>query len=124
MNQNGWGRLANGAHWGPLRIAFLVYGSDPVTFFSLGAAWSEPDWLRAPRAHDVSPAFRWYPLVTMLQLMADMSAGTGSVPLGFGHNFAPQHYIDAWVALSAPATWSDGDTRRLKALFATYTRPH
>jgi uncharacterized membrane protein len=31
--------------------------------------------MRQPREPDVSPAFRWYPVVTMLQLAADMAAG-------------------------------------------------
>ena len=43
-------------------------------------------------------------------------------PLGYGHDFAPAHYVDAWLALTEPAGWTDADTRRLKSLFATYRR--
>ena len=121
MNQNGGLEVGREA-WGPLRIAFLQYASDPVTFFSVRSFFREPDWLRPPRGPDVSPALRWYPGVTMLQIAADLAAGTEVVPLGYGHNFAPAHYIDAWLALTEPAGWTDEDTRRLKERFVGYRR--
>lgn len=120
-NQDG-GLEAGSAPWGPLRIAYLQYGSDPVTFFSGRSFFREPEWLRAPRAPDVSPEMRWYPVVTMVQVAADLAAGAEAAPLGYGHNFAPAHYIDAWVALTEPAGWTDGESRRLKSLFAAYRR--
>lgn len=120
-NQNG-GWEEGSAPWGPLRIAFLQYGSDPVTFFSPGSFFREPEWLRTPRAPDVSPSFRWFPVVTMVQTLADVAAGAEAAPLGYGHNIAPTDYIDAWVALSAPAGWTDADSQRLKELYATYSR--
>ncbi|MEY6432119.1 alpha/beta-hydrolase family protein [Thioalkalicoccus limnaeus] len=103
------------AEWGNFRIAFLQYPSDPITFFSPGAAWREPDWMREPRAPDVSPELRWFPVVTMLQLAADMMVGTA--PSGFGHEFAPTHYIDAWLALTEPEGWSESELERLRILF-------
>ena len=121
MNQDG-GLEVGRAAWGPLRIAYLQYASDPVTFFSVRSFFREPAWLRSPRGPDVSPALRWYPGVTMLQIAADLAAGVDGVPLGYGHNFAPDHYIDAWLALTQPAGWTDDDTRRLKARFAGYRR--
>lgn len=108
--------------WGPLRIAYLQYASDPVTFFSVTSFFRAPDWLRAPRGPDVSPELRWYPVVTAVQLAADLAAGTDAAPLGYGHNFAPAHYIDAWLALTEPDGWTGEDTRRLKTLFAAYRR--
>lgn len=120
-NQDGGWDVGN-APWGPLRIAFLQYGSDPVTFFEPGSFFREPEWLRAPRAPDVSPSIRWFPVVTMVQIAADLAAGAEAAPLGYGHNFAPADYIDAWVALSAPVDWTDSDSQRLKGLFAGYSR--
>lgn len=120
-NQNG-GLEVGRAEWGPLRIAYLQYGSDPVTFFSATSFFREPEWLRAPRAPDVSPAMTWYPMVTMVQMAADLAAGTEAAPLGYGHNFAPAHYIDAWVALTEPAGWTESDSQRLRSLFSTYRR--
>ena len=114
MNQDG-GLDRGDQPWGTFRIAFLQYASDPITFFSPQSAWREPDWLQAPRGPDVSPDLRWFPLVTMLQLAADMVAGV--TPKGFGHEFAPAHYIDAWLALTEPQGWSDAEVARLKTNF-------
>jgi uncharacterized membrane protein len=114
MNQ--WGGLQEGpAEWGSFRIAFLQYASDPITFFSPHAAWRSPEWLRAPRAPDVSPQLRWFPVVTMLQLAVDMVVGTA--PTGFGHEYAAVDYLDAWLALTEPAGWNDEDLARLRTLF-------
>lgn len=112
-----------GTPWGPLRIAYLQYASDPITFFSVQSLYREPEWMRLPRGPDVSPALRWYPVVTTVQLAADAAAGADAVPLGYGHNFAPEHYIDAWVALTEPPGSSDAEIRRLKAVFDNYRRP-
>ena len=103
------------AEWGDFRIAFLQYASDPITFFSFGSAWREPDWMREPRGPDVSSDLRWFPMVTMLQLAADMMVGTA--PTGFGHEYAPAHYIEAWLALTEPAGWSEAELERLRGLF-------
>ncbi len=114
MNQDG-GLESGDQPWGSFRIAFLQYASDPITFFSPQSAWREPDWLKAPRGPDVLPDLRWFPVVTMLQLVADMVAGVS--PQGFGHEFAPAHYIYAWLALTEPPGWSDAEVARLKKLF-------
>lgn len=105
------------APWGPMRIVFLQYASDPVTFFTPGALWRKPDWMKAPVGPDVSPELRWYPVVTVLQLGLDMAIGL-AVPIGHGHYFAPQHYIDAWVAVTDPPGWTPEELDRLKAYVA------
>ncbi|WP_447955625.1 alpha/beta hydrolase [Vreelandella sp. EE7] len=102
--------------WGDFRIAYLQYASDPIVFFDPAAFWREPDWMRPPRGPDVSPALRWYPVVTMLQLLADLA--TGGAPPGYGHEIAAEHYINAWVALTEPAGWSDEELARLKRFFS------
>jgi uncharacterized membrane protein len=103
--------------WGPFRIAYLQYASDPITFFTIDTLYREPEWMRAPRGFDVSPSLRWFPIVTSLQLVADMGV-SNTTPPGFGHVFAASHYIDAWVALLEPPGWSPEDVSRLKARFA------
>jgi len=105
--------------WGSFRILYLQYASDPVTFFDPQIAYHEPAWMREPRGPDVSPDLQWFPVVTMLQLGADMA--TGSSPRGYGHDYAAEDYIDAWVALTEPSDWTEADTERLKQLF--YERP-
>ena len=106
-----------GARWGPMRIVYLQYASDPITFFSPGSFYRKPDWMNPPIGPDVSPELRWYPAVTFLQLMLDMAVGL-AVPIGHGHYFAPAHYIDAWDAVTAPEGWTPEAIDRLKARFA------
>lgn len=106
-----------GVPWGPLRIAFLQYATDPVTFFAPSLLWRKPEWLQPPRGPDVTPELRWIPVVTMLQVLADTRSGS-ITPQGHGHNYAPGDYIDAWVALTERPDWTEADIRRLKALFA------
>lgn len=102
-----------GAVWGPVRIVYLQYASDPITFFDPRSVFRQPAWMAEPRGPDVSPALRWYPVVTMLQLAVDMAAGD-KAPMGYGHVYAPEHYVDAWVAVSDPEGWSLEEIARLK----------
>jgi uncharacterized membrane protein len=103
------------ASWGPLRIVYLQYASDPVTFFDPMALWREPAWLSGHRGPDVSSRLRWFPVVTMLQLAVDIAAADNA-PIGYGHAYATEHYIDAWRAVSMPVGWDDREITRLKAV--------
>ena len=103
-----------GVEWGPMRVVYLQYASDPTTFFSTDTLWRKPTWMMRPLGPDVSPELRWYPVVTFLQLALDMITAT-NVPMGYGHVFAPEHYIDAWVEVTEPDGWSTSDIARLKA---------
>lgn len=121
-NQNGFGDPdlpeRDFAPWAPLRIVYLQYASDPITFFSPRIAWRHPDWLREPRGPDVSAELRWIPVVTMLQLFADITAARAA-PLGHGHFYAPEHYVTAWHALIDFSAWPDAprwDGRSLERL--------
>ena len=111
MNQQG-GLDAFPGPWGPLRIAYLQYASDPITFFSVDSFFQRPEWLEEPRGPDVLPEFRWYPVVTMLQLAADMLVG--DAPPGYGHTFAVEHYLDAWLALAEPPGWDESELEHLR----------
>ena len=112
MNQDG-ARIPPDAPWGPMRVVYLQYGSDPITLFDYRDAYRPPAWMNAPRAPDVSPELRWYPVVTMLQLALDMAVATGT-PMGYGHVYAPEHYVDAWVAVADISDWSPDALARLK----------
>jgi uncharacterized membrane protein len=114
MNQGGSPVPAD-APWGRMRVVYLQYASDPITFFTPYDAWRQPDWMAEPRAPDVSPAVRWYPLVSMLQLALDMLLADRT-PMGYGHVFAPSHYIAGWQAVLGTQGWSAGDIRRLQFL--------
>ncbi len=102
------------AHWGPLRIVYLQYASDPITFFEPEALYRAPEWMSEPRGPDVSPSLRWFPVVTLLQLGADIAAADAA-PVGYGHRYATEHYIDAWREVSNPTGWADEEIQRLKS---------
>jgi uncharacterized membrane protein len=104
-----------GAEWGPVRVVYLQYASDPITFFNKHDLYREPDWMKDPRGPDVSPEFRWYPVVTFMQLVLDLAMSTTS-PKGYGHVFAAPHYINGWVAVIDSA-WPEAEIERLKAHF-------
>lgn len=118
MTQDGFPELP-GAHWGPLRIVYLQHASDPMSFFSADLAYVRPDWLGPNRGRDLSPYFRWFPVVTFFQLAFDIPMAT-SVPLGYGHNFSPDSYIDAWVEVTQPTNWGASDTQKLKTHFVGF----
>jgi uncharacterized membrane protein len=89
-----------------------------MSFFSHDVLYRRPQWLSGQRGPDVSPYLRWYPVVTFLQIGFDLPMAT-SVPAGYGHNFAPASYIDAWITITNPPHWTAEQTARLKELFAT-----
>ena len=112
MNQNGEAP-GNGTRWGPMRVVYLQYASDPVTFFDSLSFYRQPAWMQAPRGPDVSPELQWYPVVTMLQLALDMAFGT-TTPIGHGHVYAPEHYVDAWLEVTDVTGWDPDELRKLK----------
>lgn len=116
MNQDGEAAApasAPNAAWGPMRVVYLQYASDPVTFFEYRSLYREPDWMLPPRGPDVSPQLRWYPVVTLLQLAADKFMATAA-PIGYGHVYAPAHYIDAWIQVTDVRDQSPEEIARLK----------
>lgn len=120
MNQNGPTVPAD-APWGPMRVVYLQYASDAITFFAYRDAYHPPAWMNAPRGPDVSPELRWYPIVTMLQLALDMAVATNT-PMGFGHVYAPEHYVDAWIAVTDVNDWSADALAKLKEQLAAKAR--
>jgi uncharacterized membrane protein len=120
MNQNG-PTVPPDTPWGPMRVVYLQYASDAITFFAYRDAYQAPAWMNAPRGPDVSPELRWYPIVTMLQLALDMAVATNT-PMGFGHVYAPEHYVDAWVAVTDVNDWSADALAQLKSHLAAAAR--
>ena len=120
MNQNG-PTVRPDTPWGPMRVVYLQYASDAITFFAYRDAYQAPAWLNAPRGPDVSAELRWYPIVTMLQLALDMAVANGT-PMGFGHVYAPEHYVDAWVAVTDVNDWSTDALAQLKSHLAARAR--
>lgn len=109
------------AEWGAMRAVYFQHASDPRVFFSTDLAFHRPDWLGegAARGPDVSPYFKWFPLATFLQVGFDLPMAT-TVPAGFGHTYAPDNYIDAWLEVAQLNGWSAADTERLKQRFTHF----
>lgn len=120
MNQNG-PTVPPDRPWGPMRLVYLQYASDPITFFDYRDAYRQPDWMKQPRGPDVSPELRWYPIVTMLQLALDMAVAT-SPPMGYGHVYAPEHYVEAWTAVLGNGRWTAEELTVLKQHLAERAR--
>ena len=74
-------QTTRGAH---PRIVYLQHASDPIAWWNPDLLFGEPDWLREPRGYDVSPRMKWIPVVTFLQVSADMAVAV-DVPDGHGH---------------------------------------
>ncbi len=118
---NDGSNLQDGAPWGPMRIVYMQHPSDPIVFFDVAMLWRAPDWLTGERGPDVSSQMRWYPVVTALQVAADMAL-SNNAPVGHGHQYAAQTYIDAWMVVTDPPVTAD-EVERLKALFANGKTP-
>jgi len=100
--------------WAAPRVVYLQHPSDPIVWWSPSLLFKQPDWLKEPRGYDVLPGTRWYPIVSFLQLAADMPVSTG-VPDGHGHYYGAD-FANAWAAILHPPGWTTGDTERLRAL--------
>jgi uncharacterized membrane protein len=120
MNQEGEADIEMAA-WGPMRLVFLTYASDPLAAFAFGSAMRPPEWASDPRAFDIAPEFRWFPVVTMLQVALD-TAFALNVP-AYGHYYVAEHYIDAWSELLDPPGWNEAKEAELKAVFAERPLP-
>ena len=100
--------------WGQPRVAYLQHASDPIAWWSPDLLFSEPDWLREPRGYDVSGDMNWIPVVTFLQVSADMAVAV-DVPDGHGHRYI-KDVVNAWAAVMQPPGWTPEKTERLRAM--------
>lgn len=101
--------------WGPIRIVYIQYASDPIVFFSTDLYRKEPDWMSGVRGYDVSTEFKWFPLITFFQVLFDIPMAE-KMPRGHSHNYSAGSYIAGWVEVSAPNKWLEEDSARLEKL--------
>ncbi len=113
--------FATEGSWSAPRVAYLQHANDPVTWWDWSLALRKPAWLSEPRGRDVSPAIRWIPVITMLQLGADQLVAN-DVPNGQGHQFGTAPAV-AWAAILPPPGWTSSDTTRLVARIADRHAP-
>ena len=99
--------------WSNPRIVYLQHASDPIAWWNPDLLFREPDWLREPRGYDVSPRMNWIPVVTFLQVSADMAVAV-NVPDGHGHRYV-RDVVNAWADVLQPPGWTRGQDREAAA---------
>jgi uncharacterized membrane protein len=100
--------------WDDPRVVYLQHASDPIAWWSPDLLFRKPDWLREPRGTDVSPRMEWIPVVTFLQVSADMAVAV-DVPDGHGHVYV-RDVANAWAAIMQPPGWTAAKTDALRLL--------
>ncbi|MEZ0365299.1 alpha/beta hydrolase [Mycobacterium sp. pUA109] len=100
--------------WSTPRVVYLQHASDPIAWWSPDLLFSKPDWLREKRGYDVLPEVHWIPVVTFLQVSADMAVAV-DVPDGHGHRYVAA-VADGWAAVLQPPGWTPEKTARLRPL--------
>jgi uncharacterized membrane protein len=100
--------------WGTPRVVYLQHASDPIAWWNPDLLFAEPDWLREPRGDDVSGRMQWIPVVTFLQVSADMAVAV-DVPDGHGHVYV-KNVADAWADILQPPGWTPEKTEKLRPL--------
>jgi uncharacterized membrane protein len=102
--------------WGTPRAVYLQHASDPIAWWTPDLLFEKPDWLREPRGYDVSPRMDWIPVVTFLQVSADMAVAI-DVPDGHGHVYI-KDVANGWAAVLQPPGWTAEKTERLRPLLS------
>jgi uncharacterized membrane protein len=102
--------------WGHPRVVYLQHASDPIAWWNVDLLFAEPDWLKEPRGYDLSGRVQWIPIVTFLQVSADMAVAV-DVPDGHGHVYV-RDVANAWAAILEPPGWTAEKTARLRPLLS------
>ncbi|OBK42390.1 alpha/beta hydrolase [Mycobacterium kubicae] len=110
-----------GPAWSTPRVVYLQHASDPIAWWTPDLLFSEPDWLREKRGYDVLPQTHWIPVVTFLQVSADMAVAV-DVPAGHGHHYVAD-VADGWAAVLSPQGWTHEKTERLRPLLHSDEKP-
>jgi uncharacterized membrane protein len=102
------------ATWGQPRIAYLQHASDPIAWWNPDLLFSKPDWLKEPPGYDRPGDMFWFPVVTFLQVSADMAVAV-DVPDGHGHRYV-RDVVNAWADVLQPPGWTPEKTERLRGV--------
>lgn len=106
----------NQENWEYPRVLYMQHASDPVVWFDFSLITNKPDWLNEKRGPDVSPATRWYPVVSFFQLGVDQ-ASSGTAPVGHGHQYG-NSVVEGWAAVTNPPNWNEEETKELQELIS------
>jgi uncharacterized membrane protein len=102
------------AAWHHPRVVYLQHASDPIAWWNPDLLFRRPDWLREKRGYDVLPETEWIPVVTFLQVSADMAVAI-DVPQGHGHVYVAD-VANGWAAVLQPPGWTPEKTAKLRLL--------
>ena len=103
------------ASWpGRPKVVYLQHASDPIAWWTPDLLFKSPDWLREKRGYDVLPQTRWIPVVTFLQVSADMAVAV-DVPDGHGHHYVAD-VANGWADVLSPPGWTPEKTAKLRPL--------
>ncbi|MFC9837876.1 alpha/beta hydrolase [Rhodococcus sp. NPDC127530] len=100
--------------WATPRVVYLQHASDPIAWWNPDLLFAKPDWLREPRGDDVPDDMQWIPVVTFLQVSADMAVAI-DVPDGHGHRYV-EDVANGWAAVLQPPGWTPEKTERLRPI--------
>jgi uncharacterized membrane protein len=100
--------------WDHPRVVYLQHASDPIAWWNPNLLFRKPDWLREKRGYDVLPETEWMPVVTFLQVSADMAVAV-DVPQGHGHVYVAD-VANGWAAVLQPPGWTPEKTEKLRPL--------
>ena len=102
--------------WGHPRAVYLQHASDPIAWWNPDLLFAKPDWLKEPRGYDVSRRMEWIPIVTFLQVSADMAVAV-DVPDGHGHVYV-RDVANGWANILQPPGWTPEKTAQLRPLLS------
>ncbi|BCI54746.1 membrane protein [Mycolicibacterium litorale] len=100
--------------WGTPRVVYLQHASDPIAWWDPDLLFARPDWLEEPPGYDRTARMKWIPVVTFLQVSADMAVAV-DVPDGHGHRYV-KAVANGWAAVLQPPGWTPDKTERLRPL--------
>jgi uncharacterized membrane protein len=100
--------------WGTPRVVYLQHASDPIAWWSPDLLFARPDWLAEPPGYDRTARMKWIPVVTFLQVSADMAVAV-DVPDGHGHVYV-RDVVNGWAAVLQPPGWTPAKTERLRPM--------
>ena len=105
------------SEWGHPRAVYLQHASDPIAWWNPDLLFTKPDWLKEARGYDVTDRMHWIPVVTFLQVSADMAVAV-DVPDGHGHVYV-KDVANAWAAILQPPGWTPEQTEKLRPLLSS-----
>ncbi|GEC85180.1 alpha/beta hydrolase [Corynebacterium variabile] len=109
------------SEWNEPRVVYLQHASDPITWWSPDLIFNRPDWLSESRGPDVLDSTQWIPLITFLQVSADMAVST-DVPDGHGHTYISE-IPRAWAKILEPVGWTgDEGEEKLEQIIPLLSR--